>query len=424
MRQYEDRADEADRRRLQDMDERFKQKYIAAKHLKPDGRPTANDYRKALQGYAKDPIFTAEERKTYETARDDRAKRADATLGRAICPWPIRCRTWCRRRFPRSADTYVLAGGELASKGEKVEPGFLQASRAIEPAKIPFAGGSSGRRLALAEWIASPDNPLTARVMVNRLWQHHFGEGIVRTPSDFGINGDRPSHPELLDWLATQFVEKKWSMKAMHRLMLLSNTYRQSTENPDAAKYAEADPKNQLLWRMNWMRLEGEAIRDSHARRSAANCRSRTAAPAFSSSIPDDVAGGLRVLQVVPVGREGAGAADHLHLPAPLGHEADDRSLRRREHERSLLPAQRHRGADAGVLAVEQRIHAHRDAGHFADRVVEIGRPGSRQADRTGVSARRWPGGPPTRSASKYKALYSGKPAAESLAQLAWCCST
>ncbi len=95
-----------------------------------------------------------------------------------------------------------------------------------EPAKIPFAGGSSGRRTALAEWIASPDNPLTARVMVNRLWQHHFGEGIVRTPSDFGINGERPSHPELLDWLATQFVEKKWSIKAMHRLMLTSNAYR------------------------------------------------------------------------------------------------------------------------------------------------------------------------------------------------------
>ena len=99
--------------------------------------------------------------------------------------------------------------------------------------------------------------------MVNRLWQHHFGEGIVRTPSDFGINGERPTHPELLDWLATQFIEKKWSLKAMHRLMLTSNAYRQSTERPDYQKYAEMDPKNQLLWRMNWLRLEGEIIRDS-----------------------------------------------------------------------------------------------------------------------------------------------------------------
>ncbi len=103
-------------------------------------------------------------------------------------------------QVPDLASTYVLAGGELSSRGEKVEPGFLQAvAGSDKPAEIPFVGGSSGRRLALAEWIASPANPLTARVMVNRLWQHHFGEGIVRTPSDFGINGDRPSHPELLD---------------------------------------------------------------------------------------------------------------------------------------------------------------------------------------------------------------------------------
>ena len=79
-----------------------------------------------------------------------------------------------------------------------------------------------------------PINPLTARVMVNRIWQHHFGEGIVRTPSDWGMNGERPTHPELLDWLATEFVDRKWSMKAMHRLMLNSNTYQQSTENPES----------------------------------------------------------------------------------------------------------------------------------------------------------------------------------------------
>jgi hypothetical protein len=116
--------------------------------------------------------------------------------------------------------------------------------------------------MTLARWIASPENPLTARVMVNRIWQQHFGRGIVETPSDFGRNGARPTHPELLDWLALRFVEEKWSIKAMHRLMLTSNTYRQAAENP-AVKDAAADPENRLLWRFERRRLEAEEIRDS-----------------------------------------------------------------------------------------------------------------------------------------------------------------
>jgi hypothetical protein len=120
---------------------------------------------------------------------------------------------------------------------------------------------STGRRLALARWLASPDHPLTARVMANRLWHYHFGRGIVATPNDFGRNGAQPTHPELLDWLATEFVARSWSVKAMHRLMLLSNTYRQSSAN-DAAK-AKLDPDNKLLWRMNRQRLDAEAVRDS-----------------------------------------------------------------------------------------------------------------------------------------------------------------
>jgi hypothetical protein len=166
-------------------------------------------------------------------------------------------------------------------------------------AKIPFAGGSSGRRTALADWIASPDNPLTARVMVNRLWQHHFGEGIVRTPSDFGINGERPTHPELLDWLATQFIEKKWSLKAMHRLMLTSNAYRQSTERPDYQKYAEMDPKNQLLWRMNWLRLEGEIIRDS-VLAATGQLQKADGGPGVFVSVPSDLADGFEFFKWYP----------------------------------------------------------------------------------------------------------------------------
>src|SRR5207245_6211 len=118
---------------------------------------------------------------------------------------------------------------------------------------------TTGRRAALARWLTEPDHPLTARVMVNRLWQHHFGRGLVATPSDFGAQGDAPTHPELLDWLAREFPARGWSLKEMHRVMVLSSTYRQS-----AIRHSQSgDPDNKLLGRMNRRRLEGEALRDS-----------------------------------------------------------------------------------------------------------------------------------------------------------------
>ena len=116
-------------------------------------------------------------------------------------------------------------------------------------------------RLELANWLARSDHPLTARVMVNRIWQHHFGEGIVRSPDNFGRLGDKPTHPELLDYLASQFTGSGWSVKSLHRLILLSNSYQMSTAYN--AKAALADPENRLLWRFNRRRLEIEAIRDS-----------------------------------------------------------------------------------------------------------------------------------------------------------------
>jgi hypothetical protein len=123
----------------------------------------------------------------------------------------------------------------------------------------PIARGSG--RLELARWLARPDHPLTARVMVNRLWQHHFGEGLVRTANNFGERGERPTHPELLDYLADQFVRSGGSVKALHRLVLLSSAYRQGTR-ASAATLA-ADPDNRLLGRMSRRRLDAEAIRDS-----------------------------------------------------------------------------------------------------------------------------------------------------------------
>jgi hypothetical protein len=117
------------------------------------------------------------------------------------------------------------------------------------------------RRLALARWIADPANPLSARVMVNRIWHFHFGQGIVSTPSDFGFNGGRPSHPELLDWLAARYTAEGWQLKPLHRLILLSATYRQSSRLDEKA--LAVDRQNRLVWRMPPRRLETEAIRDA-----------------------------------------------------------------------------------------------------------------------------------------------------------------
>src|SRR5262249_34320123 len=122
-------------------------------------------------------------------------------------------------------------------------------------------GPTSGRRLALANWITDPKNPLTARVLVNRVWLHHFGAGIVRTPGDFGRFGERPTHPELLDWLASEFVSGGWSMKKLHRLLMTSTAYRQASRR-EKAKDA-LDPDNRVFGRMPVRRLEAEAVRDA-----------------------------------------------------------------------------------------------------------------------------------------------------------------
>jgi hypothetical protein len=126
-----------------------------------------------------------------------------------------------------------------------------------------MAANSTGRRTTLARWLTRPDNPLTPRVMVNRLWQYHFGRGLVATSSDFGRLGERPSHPELLDWLAAEFVARGWSLKTMHRLIMTSATYRQTALRPATEVARVKDPENRLLWRMNTRRLEIEPIHDA-----------------------------------------------------------------------------------------------------------------------------------------------------------------
>ena len=163
--------------------------------------------------------------------------------------------------------THVMIRGEYDQPGDPVQAGFLSCLTGHEEAASirldPFKRWPTrSRRMALAEWIASPENPMTARVLVNRLWMHHFGRGLVSTPSDFGVLSGGPSHPELLDWLARQFIDEKWSIKAMHRLMVLSSTYQQASE-PTHPNVMEQDPDNRLLSYYNRRRLEAEAVRDS-----------------------------------------------------------------------------------------------------------------------------------------------------------------
>jgi hypothetical protein len=159
----------------------------------------------------------------------------------------------------RSPPTYLLWRGDLQARGPVVEPAF-PAVLASNPPSIAATGETTGRRKALAEWLTRPDHPLTARVMVNRLWQGHFGRGLVGSASDFGRMGEEPSHPELLDWLATELVRQGWSLKAMHRLIVTSATYRQ-TSRPTSA--GNADRENPWLARQTRRRLDGEAIRDA-----------------------------------------------------------------------------------------------------------------------------------------------------------------
>jgi hypothetical protein len=150
----------------------------------------------------------------------------------------------------------VLIRGNADTPGPKVPRRFLAV---LGGDTSTFQHGSG--RLELAHAIASPDNPLTARTMVNRIWQHHFGRGIVATASNFGTLGDRPSHPELLDWLAHQFIASGWSIKRLHRTIMLSAVYQQSSRFESVA--FDRDPSNALVWKMNRRRLDVEAWRDS-----------------------------------------------------------------------------------------------------------------------------------------------------------------
>lgn len=270
----------------------------------------------------------------------------------------------------------IMIRGEYDNAGDVVEPGFLSAitgNQAPAPIRLdPFRRWPTrSRRMALADWIASPANPLTARVMVNRLWHWHFGQGLVRTPSDFGYLSGGPSHQELLDWLALKFIEEKWSIKAMHRLMVNSATYRQVSAHSNT-KAAIVDPDNRLLWRTNRRRLEAEAIRDNVLAVSGQLNREQFGLPIFPP-LPGDLADTVKYSESkwdTQYGAEGRKRSIYIYqqrtLTMPFLQTFDalvcDQSRARRRA--SVTPLQ--------ALAIYNGDFVNEEAKHFAARVQQV----------------------------------------------------
>jgi hypothetical protein len=190
--------------------------------------------------------------------------------------------------------TFVLVRGLPSVKGDRVEPGFPEVLTSAAAVPIPDKpdGQSSGKRRILAEWLTRKDNPLTARVLANRLWQHHFGRGIVPTSNDFGKLGEPPTHPELLDWLASEVVAGDWKLKRMHKLIMTSNAYRMSSAGDPKA--LAIDGGNQLFWRFNMRRLTAEELRDSILAVSG-NLNLKMSGPSIYPPIPKEVLAGQSV---------------------------------------------------------------------------------------------------------------------------------
>ncbi len=241
--------------------------------------------------------------------------------------------------------------------------------RAQDFASQQTSHGTSGRRLTFAQWLASADNPLTARVIVNRVWQYHFGEGLVRTPSDFGIIGESPTHPELLDWLAHWFVhDANWSLKKLHRLILSSNTYRMS--KADHPVYGAKDPRNVTMWRFPYRRLEVEAIRDSMLAVSGQLSRQMGGPGVYLEIPPEVLAGNSDPNAVWPKFDEGASSRRTVYafvkraLVVPFLEVLDvcDTTRSTELRNRTTIAPQ--------ALTLFNGDFANRQAQHFASRLV------------------------------------------------------
>ncbi len=222
------------------------------------------------------PFVTAEEKQKWKEYKArvqkeiDRLNKEKTSVAKAqvrALQTVIKAEPGIRALWDRGqpSPSYLYRRGDYLQPAKLVGPGVpsvLTDGKTPFEYAPPFPGAkSTGRRLAFAQWLTQPDNPLTARVMVNRIWNHHFGQGIVRTLDNFGNTGSPPSHPKLLDWLSREFVDRGWSMKAMHRLMMTSATYRQCSLLSE--KLEKLDPDNRLFSRMPLQRMDAETLYDS-----------------------------------------------------------------------------------------------------------------------------------------------------------------
>ena len=235
----------------------------------------------------------------YEELDFDELKREFKALEQS---YPALTQAYTIAESPRPPQTHILIRGDYRRPGRLVKPAAPQA--------LPPLGVGENDRLSLARWLVSPENPLTARVAVNRIWQQHFGTGLVATPEDFGTRGERPSHPELLDWLAVEFMESGWDLKAVHRLIVTSSTYRQKSDVRPLV--ANIDPDNRLLARQSRLRLPAETIRD--------------AALAVAGSL-DRRIGGESIRPYLPEGATEIGFGNFVQWPQSVGADRNRRGL-------------------------------------------------------------------------------------------------
>ena len=261
----------------------------AIKQMSPeDQRDTEGPLRERVLSLRLKDHLTPEQAAEYTKLKDElTALKRKAEPDRAVALSIPNC-------IVRPPVTTVMLRGNPHVPGAQVEPAFPSVLNVPVP-QIPApdkGAKTSGRRSVLANWISSKDNPLTARVLVNRLWQHHFGRGIVATTNDFGKFGTGPTHPELLDWLAADFVEGGWKIKRMHKLLMLSSVYQMSSKADDAAM--KADPANSLFWRFNMRRLTAEEVRDSMLAVSG-KLNLKASGPSVYPPIPKEVLAGQSV---------------------------------------------------------------------------------------------------------------------------------